>query len=220
MKTSKLFLQWITIVTLLAVNTLNTNAQGPFPSSAMPHVVCQSSTEPYGVTLTTGSTYAWTISDPTAGAKTAGATPNLITVNWSKAGNYTLQVVETNQYGCVGSPVTIDVTVNAVAFITNKVHANICSGDNFEIIPVDGAGTDIIPAGTTYSWSAPVVAGITGAAPGSGATKISGTLTNTTDVPVDVVYTVTPTSGSCTGAAFSVTVKVYPQVKTSSIYHN
>ncbi len=219
MKTSKLFLQWISLVMLLTVNAIGAWAQ-PYPVSTTPHVVCQSSTEPYGVTLTTGSTYAWTISDPTAGAITVGATSNLISVNWSKAGNYTLQVVETNQYGCVGTPMTIAITVNAVAFIANKVHANICSGDNFEIIPVDGAGTDIIPAGTAYSWSAPMVAGITGTAAGSGATKISGTLVNTTNAPIDVVYTVTPTSGSCTGATFTVTVKVYPQVNTSPIYHN
>jgi len=219
MKTSKFFVQITLVVIMLASNTMNVWAQ-PYPAATSPHVVCQSATEPYGVILTPGSSYAWTLSDPAAGTITAGATPNLITVNWTKAGSYTLQVVETNQYGCVGSPVTIAITVNPVAFIANKVAANICSGDSFEVIPVDGVGTDIIPAGTTYSWSAPVVAGITGAAAGSGATKISGTLVNTTNAPIDVVYTVIPKSGTCDGASFTVTVKVYPQVNTSPIYHN
>jgi len=219
MKTSKLFVHWIALVVLLTTNALGAWAQ-PYPLSTTPHVVCQNSTEPYGVVLTPGSSYAWSISDATAGTITVGATTNLITVNWKKTGDYTLQVVETNQYNCIGAPVSIAITVNPIAVIANKVAANTCSGETFTVIPVDGAGTDVIPAGTTYSWSAPVVAGITGTASGSGAANISGTLTNTTAAPIDVVYTVTPTSGSCTGATFTVTVKVYPQVKTSPIYHN
>lgn len=204
---------------LLTVSVLNVNAQGPYPSSTTPQSVCLNSTEPYGVNLTAGSTYAWTISDPTAGTITNGATTNLITVEWKKAGNYTLQVVETNQYSCVGTPVSIVVNVNPIAIISNKA-TTICSGETFTVTPVEGAATDVIPAGTTYSWNAPAaIAGISGLTSGSGAANISGTLTNTTSAPVDVVYTVTATSGSCT-STFTVTVKVYPQVNTSPIYHN
>lgn len=217
MKTRTHFLNWLTLALLLTVNVLNMQAQGPFPSSATPDSVCLNSTESYGVNLTAGSTYAWSISDPTAGTIATGATPNLIAVTWTKTGNYTLQVIETNQYNCVGVPVSIDITVNPTAAIVNKT-ATMCSGETFTVSPING--TDQIPAGTTYSWSAPAVTGVTGMVSGSGATNISGTLTNTTNAPVNVVYTVTPTSGSCTGASFTVTVTVYPQVNTSPIFHN
>lgn len=209
MKTNKHFLQWLTVLLLLVVNSINTNAQAPYPSSTATQSVCQNSTESYGVSRTVGSTYDWSISDATAGTITAGATPNLITVKWTKPGNYTLQVIETNQYNCVGAPVTISVTVNPLAVIADKTPAAICSGDNFVVSPVNG--TDIVPAGTTYSWSAPVAAGITGLASGSGAATISGTLTNTTNAAVDVVYIVTPSSGACSGSSFKVTVRVNPK---------
>ncbi|MDL2145539.1 hypothetical protein QQY79_23720, partial [Flavobacterium tructae] len=48
-------------------------------------------------------------------------------------------------------------------------------------------------------------------AAGSNAANISGTLTNTTNAPINVVYTVTPTSGTCTGSTFTVTVTVNPK---------
>ena len=110
--------------------------------------------------------------------------------------------------------------MNPKATIADKTPATICSGDGFTVSPVNGTDSDIVPAGTTYSWSIPVVAGINGLASGSGAANISGTLTNTTNTPIDVVYNVTPTSGTCSGTVFMVTVRVNPQVNTSPIYHN
>jgi hypothetical protein len=38
----------------------------------------------------------------------------------------------------------------------------------------------------------PTLVGLTGAAPGINAANISGTSINTTNAPIDVVYTVTP----------------------------
>src|SRR4051812_28821033 len=62
-------------------------AQGPYPNTGN-HSVCVNATEPYGVVLTPGSTYAWTIT-PIAGGNgtiTAGATSNLISVHWTSIG--------------------------------------------------------------------------------------------------------------------------------------
>lgn len=211
MKTSTHFLQWLTVVLLLlAVNAMDTMAQVPSDPSS-PHSVCQNNPEPYGVNFTAGSTYDWKIiEDNDAGTITVGATPNLITVNWTKPGDYTLQVTETNQYNCIGAPVSILVTVNPLPIINNKT-ATICSAETFTITPVNGTNSDIVPVGTTYTWNAPVIAGITGLTSGSGAANISGTLTNTTNAPINVVYTVTPTSGTCPGANFTVTVTVNPK---------
>ncbi|MFL9829222.1 PKD-like domain-containing protein, partial [Flavobacterium sp. ST-87] len=92
--------------------------------------------------------------------------------------------------------------------IANKT-ASICCGSTFTVTPVNG-GSEVVPSGTTYSWTAPSVTGITGTMAGTNATNISGTLTNSTNAPVNVVYTVTPKSGTCTGTPFTVTVTVNP----------
>lgn len=109
------------------------------------------------------------------------------------------------------SPTTLSATTAACCTtpVVSNMSASICSGASFSVTPVNGTnGT--VPAGTTYSWSAPSVAGIAGTASGSNAANISGTLTNSTSGNVNVVYTVTPKSGSCTGATFNVTVTVIP----------
>ncbi|MGM8361717.1 PKD-like domain-containing protein, partial [Flavobacterium sp. ARAG 55.4] len=93
--------------------------------------------------------------------------------------------------------------------IANKT-ASICCGSTFTVTPVNG-GSEVVPSGTTYSWTTPSVTGITGTMAGTNATNISGTLTNSTNAPVNVVYTVTPKSGTCTGTPFTVTVTVNPK---------
>jgi len=102
----------------------------------------------------------------------------------------------------------VTVTVSPEPVITNMT-TKVCSAVGFTAVPANGAN-GVVPAGTTYSWAAPDVAGITGAAAGTNAANISGTLTNTTNAAINVVYTVTPTSGGCSGATFSVTVTVNP----------
>ena len=85
-----------------------------------------------------------------------------------------------------------------------------CTGTAFTVSPVDGTN-GIIPAGTTYSWSAPVVTGgMTGGAAGSGS-NITGTLINVTTAVQTATYTVTPvSSASCSGSSFTVTVTIAP----------
>ena len=88
--------------------------------------------------------------------------------------------------------------------------STICSGSAFTSAPANG--TDgVVPSGTTYTWAAPAVTGgISGGAPGTNASNISGTLVNAGSTPGTATYTVTPASGSCTGATFTVTVTVNP----------
>ena len=109
-------------------------------------------------------------------------------------------------------PSQIQVTVNPKATIANKT-ATICSGNTFSVTPVNG-GAEIVPAGTLYTWAAPVIAPVGaitgGSAQAVGQASISQTLTNTTTAPATATYTVTPASGACTGATFTVTVTVNP----------
>lgn len=94
----------------------------------------------------------------------------------------------------------------------NDMTAEICSGETFSVTP-----TGTIPTGTTYSWSAPSVTGITGTAAGSGASVVSGTLTSTNTANTDVVYNVTATSGSSYTDNFTVTVTVKGIITPGSI---
>ena len=114
---------------------------------------------------------------------------------------------------CVGSTFTVTVDVNPKPVIPNQT-STICSGATFTVSPANG-GAVIVPAGTTYTWAAPVVTGgITGGSAQAGQASISQTLTNPTNIARTATYTVTPTSGavgSCVGSTFTVTVTVNPK---------
>ena len=79
----------------------------------------------------------------------------------------------------------------------------ICSGSSITTIALSGTGS-----GTVYNWvrDNPAVTGI--AASGSG--DISGSLTNTTNAPITITFTITPTANNCVGAAITATVTVNP----------
>ncbi len=212
MKTTTNFLKLLTVVLLLAVNVMDIMAQGPYPTSTSPQSVCLNSIEPYGVNLTAGSTYAWSISDPSSGTITGGATPNLITVNWTKPGNFTLQVIETNQYFCSGAPVSIQVTVNPLPIIS-PIATTTCSGVAAGVaLPVLSDNSLVVDK---WDIAAVVAPGLTGTATqGFGKTDpnaiAADAFTNITTAPLKVVYTVTPYTGACSGASFTITVTILP----------
>ncbi|MDD2306717.1 MAG: G8 domain-containing protein [Prolixibacteraceae bacterium] len=168
----------------------------------------------------TGTTYSWTA--PTvAGITGAAAGTNAASIsgtltNTTNAPINVVYTVTPTSGSCPGSTLTVTVPVNPKPAINNITVAAICSGVTFTTTPVNGAD-GIVPAGTTYTWAAPTVAGITGTVAGTNAASISGTLTNTTNAPINVVYTVTPTSGSCPGPAFTVTVPVNPKPAINNI---
>lgn len=107
-----------------------------------------------------------------------------------------------------------EVTINQNPVITNKT-AIICSGNSFTTVPLN-TGSEIVPIGTTYTWSNPTInpsGSITGASDQNVAqTEISQTLVNATTNPATVTYTVTPIVGVCGGTPFSVTITVNPAI--------
>lgn len=148
MKPKTRLIQWSFLLLLLFGYT--TALAQPYPNTG-DHTVCINATEPYGVTLNAGSSYSWTVTPITGGNGTisAGATPNLITVNWTSAGTALLQVVETNSSGCVGDPVSIVVTITPLPTVTVNSSA-ICTGSSATITATPGT------AGTyTYVWTVP-----------------------------------------------------------------
>jgi len=159
-----------------------------------------------------GTTYSWP--DPGTGGITgtaSGTDAGNISGTLTNSTNTPINVVYTvtpEVGSCTGNAFLVTVTVNPVPAISNMATA-ICSGETFTSVPTNGTN-GIVPTGTTYSWPVPVAAGITGTAAGSNASTISGTLTNTTNAPIDVVYNVTPSAGTCDGAPFTVTITVNP----------
>lgn len=172
--------------------------------------------EPYLVTATPGSTYTWTISPGTSGNEwSINGTGNSITVDWNITGVYTLSVVERNAQGCTGDPVQVVVTVNEMPVVTATPSSEaICSGSATNISLSGNLGN------TTFTWTAALTSGTaSGFSDGTGST-IAQTLTNTSDVPATVTYTVTPAANSLTGNPITVVVTVNPLPSTSPIYHN
>jgi hypothetical protein len=108
---------------------------------------------------------------------------------------------------CQGDDFTVEVTVNPKATIGNKTYT-ICTGEAFPFATETG---DVVPAGTTYTWTVSDNANVNGQSAQSAQSTVSQTLTNGTATAQNVVYTVTPKSGDCTGAAFTVTVTVNPK---------
>jgi hypothetical protein len=139
-----------------------------------------------------------------SGNSISGALTN--STNTPQTATYTVTPITGS---CVGDPFTVTVTVNPKPALT-LISAATCSNQPFSITPANGTN-GLVPSGTTYTWTSPSApAGINGGAAGSGANITGGTLTNTTNTAQTATYTVTPTSGTCVGNAFTVTINVNP----------
>lgn len=211
-------------VTLIRTGTVTVNPR-PVVTNMTTSVCSGSGFTVTPVNVTNGvvpasTTYSWSpptvTGSMTGGAAGTGASSISGTLtnptNTPQTATYT---VTPTTGSCVGNPFTVTVTVNPTPTIS-AISTTVCTGSGFSITPVNGTN-GIVPASTTYSWSAPIVTGgMTGGAAGSGATIISGTLTNPTNSSQTATYTITPLSGTCTGTPFTVTVTVTPNNTAST----
>lgn len=203
MKTRLQSLLWIFPLMFLAL-TIQVMAQ-PYPNSGN-QSVCLGNIEPYGVINTPGSTYTWSVIPLTGGNGTITGTGSSVSVTWTSVGTCTLQVIETSLAGCVGIPVTIQVTIHPIPdVIATPALQTICSAGTTGITL-----SGIVP-GTVFTWTYAVFpsGSVTGASAGSGST-IAQTLVNTTPDPATVTYTITPTANGCTGSPITIVVTVNP----------
>ena len=110
------------------------------------------------------------------------------------------------------------VTINQPPVIST-VNLEISSGEAFTEIPIT-QNTDIVPPGTTYTWTEPdmnppgSISGISSQT--TPQPSISQTLTNNTKGIATVTYTIVPTSGTCVGNSFQVIVKVNPPLNPNA----
>jgi gliding motility-associated-like protein len=161
-----------------------------------------------------GTTYTWTVASNTNVTGESPSSTSSVTSISQQLTNTTNEVqtviytVTPRSGNCDGVIFTITVTVNPRPSIQAKIPAAICSGDSFTVTPTNGSG-DIVPLGTTYSWSIPsVTGGMTGGANATNVATISGTLTNPTNSQKTATYSITPLSGACTGGTFTLTVNI------------
>ena len=115
--------------------------------------------------------------------------------------------------GCSGDTSIYRITVNPRPILRDTA-LTICGGSTFSYTPPTING-NLVPIGTTYTWTVSSNPNITGQANQvTGVTSISANnLRNMTNTPQVLVYTVTPRSGaagSCPGAPFQITVTVNP----------
>ncbi len=192
--------------------------------TASPNPVCKDST----VTLTaSGLTnmgisygiefkYSLTnIADPYTGGTSIGIVPNgsltgggtIATLNttFPASGNYIIYAILTptpTDPSCRPKD-SVTLTVNPTpTAVATPASQTICSAGTITTIVLSGTGT-------TYNWTRDNNATVTGiAANGSG--NISGTLTNTTNAPVTVTFTITPIANGCPGLPITATVLVNP----------
>ena len=107
--------------------------------------------------------------------------------------------------GCNGTPITATVLVNPIPIVnaTNPTQIR-CSGVAMATMALSGT-----TPGSTFNWTRDNTVDVTGIA-NSGSGNISGTLVNTTNSPVTVTFTITPTANSCDGNPINTNVTVNP----------
>ncbi|MFZ1451875.1 MAG: PKD-like domain-containing protein, partial [Ferruginibacter sp.] len=170
-------------------------------------------TAPLNFTTTVpGTVFDWTNNDPSIGlaASGSGSIASFTATNATTAPvTATITVIPSYTNAgltCSGAPVLYYITVNPTpTAIATPASQTICSATPITPIVITGNAV----AGVVYNWTRDNTVSVTGIA-ASGAGDISGTLTNTTNVPVTVTFTITPTANGCAGTPITATVMVNP----------
>ena len=190
--------------------------QSPALTSTSAAAVCSGGTVSISLVSDIASTYQWsavdngnTIGESTT-VQTAATLSNTITLT-SINGTIVSYYVTPTANGCTGTIQQINVTVNPVPSMTNLNPQTLCSG-----------GAVSMPLSSnifaTYSWIAANNTNTSGeSTTAKSTTTINDIITNSTNSPQDVVYTVTPTSGTCIGAALTVIATINPKPIMSNV---
>ncbi len=176
-------------------------------ASPSQQTICSGDSTSFVLTSTmSGTIYSWTVTQTgvSGGSDGSGTSVNQVLATTSTASGTAVYIITPSAGGCTGLPITVTVFVNSIPFATAIPSAQIiCSGDSPLIVL-----TSNIP-GTTFSWTV-AETNATGASPSTGS-FISQAITATTTSTGTVLYTITPTSGGCSGSPISVTITVNPE---------
>ncbi|MFV8388028.1 PKD-like domain-containing protein [Flavobacterium sp. LB1P71] len=188
----------LTVTPTVGTPTAITISAGTEPSC---QITASTSTTTFATTATNSTGFNWSVSNPSAGTINSSG---LMTWTTGFSGAVNIQVTANGCHGPstqVIRTVLVNPTPNAVAINSAQT---ICSATVITTIGLSGN-----VASTTFNWTrnnTPTVTGI--AASGSG--DISGSLTNTTNTPVTVTFTITPIANGCSGTPIIATVLVNP----------
>lgn len=117
---------------------------------------------------------------------------------------YTALISNSSQGNCTVVPAKYTIRVNPAPVYTNE-NLSICSDQSFDFKPANNI------TGSTFIWTVAAPSGISGASNSiQAANSIKQQLQNTTNAPLDIIYTITPFLGSCSGNSFELKVTVQP----------
>ncbi len=201
---------------VLASGTCNTTACAPVnvtvnsapvaTASPATQTVCSGSPTSIALSSSVGGTnFTWAVSQSgVSGASNgSGASINQILSTTGNSTGTVLYTVTPSASGCSGNPIIVTVIVNPIPNATAIPSTQIICGGGVTSISLNSN-----VAGTAFNWTV-FQTGAAGAASGSGST-IAQTIVATGNTPGTAVYTITPATGSCTGAPITATVTVNP----------
>ena len=190
------------IVDVTATTSLN--------SSLTPTAICSNTVFDYTPSSNTfGTAFGWTrpiITGISNAASSGSGNPNEVLVNNTSAAVLVPYLFTlTTPSGCVNLQ-TVIITINAAPALSSSLKVpSICTGTLFNYTPTTNS---LLPS---FSWSRPIVPGISNAAAsGSGLFYPNELLVNTSNLPVSVPYTFTTTVNACSNSEI-VTVIVIPK---------
>ena len=212
----------ITYTNSLGCKTTETFTVNPSPVvtfSSIDQIICSGDTSAVVIlSSVAGATLKWTAVQPAGispiSISGTNTIPTQTLINNTDAAiiiTYNATATLSSGVSCSGALFPYTITVKPKPLIAANMTSVTCSGSLFTVTPTNGSG-NLIPTGTTYSWSNPIVTGgLTGGNAGVNQNTISGTLTNPTNVVQTGTYTVTPSINGCSGSPFDVVASVNPK---------
>ena len=191
--------------------------QIPYITSSSTDLVCSGNPLNYTITANNAAaTFLWKraavpgISNSSKSGQTSAAITDTLINTTSRAIDVTYVITPMNGT-CSGTSVDYVVTVYPTPVVTSSKTDTICYGTSTNY------GIKFNTPATTFTWGRAAVPGVSNAAvSGQAADTIREFLFNTTDAPVDIVYTVNYKTNDCDGIPFNRVVTVNPQINITS----
>ena len=112
------------------------------------------------------------------------------------------------QNSCTAASFSASIIVKPKPRVANMAET-VCSVTPFSASPVDGLGTNLVPANTLYTWSVGSNSNLLGQSDQTiPQVNIGQTLSNSTSITQTIYYTVSPSAASCSGPQFTLRVDV------------
>ncbi len=181
-------------------------------------------TASFSLSAPTATTFAWQLQNNTTsawsnvfnGANYSGSTTATLTISGlnATAGSSSYRCLVADALGACDTSVVVVFTVKPKPVLQTNVSASsVCSGSPLSISLSNSLGS----GGASYSWSRPIVTGITPNSSSGTSNSISETLTNSTAAPIDISYSISTITNQCASNAVSVSIEIKPRPSIANI---